>query len=145
MANGPGSIRKINVMDAPAQTAPYRSIRELVSGSVLNAEGVTLRIVDIEPLQEGVPRTPHAHATMEEIIFVLEGRGKIWVEGEVADIGPGDAVLIPAGLRHMTVNPGQGPLRLACFFPHRDAWHDLKLFPDISFQDEGGSHEPLGG
>lgn len=141
MAQGPSSIRKMNVMDAPTQAAPYRSIRELVSGSVLDAKGVTLRIVDIEPLRADTPRTPHAHATMEEVIFVLEGRGKVWVEGEVADVGPGDAVLIPAGLRHMTVNVSQDPLRLACFFPHRDAWHDLKVFPDIHYQDEGDDDE----
>ena len=45
----------------------------------------------------------HFHTLSEEFYFVLEGTGRIEVGGEVCDIGPNDAVLIPPGTVHELV------------------------------------------
>lgn len=42
----------------------------------------------------------HYHKLSEEFYFVLEGAGEMEVDGERREVGPGDAVLIPAGAWH---------------------------------------------
>ena len=144
---GSGAVR-VGVREAVAWQAECRTIRELVSGAVTGSQGVTLRVVEIEPLARCGARTAHAHARMEEVIFVLDGRGEVWVEGEIIPIAAGDALVIPAGRRHMTVNRYSGPLRLACFFPHRDAGDGWQSFPEIAFPadvpppGDGGTRVP---
>lgn len=42
----------------------------------------------------------HYHKLSEEIYYVLEGKGLMEVDGDRSELGPGDAVLIPAGAWH---------------------------------------------
>jgi len=113
-------IKKQNLRDVEFRPAANRKIAELISKDVLGAQNVTFRIVEIVPLSEQEERHPHSHQDFEEAIFVLSGRGKVWVEGESVDVEEGDALLIPAGVVHMLMNATEDPLRLACFFPVPD-------------------------
>jgi mannose-6-phosphate isomerase-like protein (cupin superfamily) len=54
----------------------------------------------------------HYHGASEEIYFVLEGEGELEIDGERRHVGPGDAVLIPAGAWHEIV--ATSPLRFLC-------------------------------
>jgi mannose-6-phosphate isomerase-like protein (cupin superfamily) len=36
----------------------------------------------------------------EELYYLLEGRGVMEIDGKTREVGPGDAILIPAGARH---------------------------------------------
>lgn len=103
--------------DAPPRPAPNRSISELISAEAAGARGVTLRVVELVAASAQTPRRPHAHADYEELIYVLEGQGRMWAAGQTVAISRGDAVLVPAGIFHATFNAGETPLRLACFFP----------------------------
>lgn len=47
----------------------------------------------------------HRHPSMEEIIFVLEGRAEQWVEKESRILGPGEVAHIPTNTVHGTYNP----------------------------------------
>ncbi len=113
-------IKKQNLRDVEFKPAPNRMIAELISGEALGSQAVTLRIVDIVPRSQQELRHPHAHQDFEEALFVLKGRGKIWVEGEFMDIEEGDAIIIPPGVVHMTLNALETPLRMICFFPVRE-------------------------
>lgn len=126
---------RINPDDVEAHSLPSRTYRELVSGSALGAESVTLRLVELEPARESAPRHPHAHEHMEEVLYVLDGAGKTWIEGEVFDVAAGDAVLYPRGERHMTVNTGTEPLRLLAFFPHPDIERDFVVDEETTFPE----------
>lgn len=42
----------------------------------------------------------HYHKISEEFYFILEGTGLMEIDGTSRDVGPGDAILIPAGARH---------------------------------------------
>lgn len=42
----------------------------------------------------------HHHKLTEEIYFILEGGGTMEIDGESRAVGPGDAILIPAGAWH---------------------------------------------
>ena len=42
----------------------------------------------------------HYHRVSEELYYILEGTGVMEVNGEERAVGPGDAILIPAGAWH---------------------------------------------
>jgi mannose-6-phosphate isomerase-like protein (cupin superfamily) len=42
----------------------------------------------------------HYHKLSEEFYFLLEGEGTMKIDGEIREVGPGDAILIPAGAWH---------------------------------------------
>ena len=58
----------------------------------------------------------HSHKDIEEIIYILEGKGAVWVDNEVCEVEKGDSVLFPANSKHTTKNTGNSPLVLLCFF-----------------------------
>ena len=64
----------------------------------------------------------HHHARTEEIYIVVAGSGRMEVEGEERETGPGDAVLIPAGARHRIRAGATGELRFlrCCAPPYSD-------------------------
>ena len=56
----------------------------------------------------------HYHPRAEEIYYITHGAGRIRIEEEVREVGPGDAIAIPPGKRHKLWNTGAQPLRLLC-------------------------------
>ena len=129
------TIRKINRNQVAAKELPSRFFRELVSHRVLKSKGIALRVVDVLPAKQTGPRHPHSHPGMEEVIYVENGSGKAWVNGETAKIVRGDTILIPAGARHMMINSGRGPLKLFCAFSAADPENHYKEYPDISYAE----------
>jgi mannose-6-phosphate isomerase-like protein (cupin superfamily) len=63
----------------------------------------------------------HYHAATEEIYFIETGRGEMEVDGVRREVGPGEAVLIPAGAWH-EIRAAAEPLRFLCCCvpPYRD-------------------------
>lgn len=47
---------------------------------------------------------------MEEIYFIANGSGEMRVDKEARQVGPGDAIWIPAGSSHALLNNGQEEL-----------------------------------
>ena len=84
------------------------------------ADGSTIRELwhtDAQSLAEaslgtGGVTTRHYHAASEEIYFVLEGHGRMELDGDLREVGPGDAVLIPPGAWHQIT--AEEPLRFLC-------------------------------
>lgn len=57
---------------------------------------------------------PHYHPKTEEIYFITAGVGRMRIEAETCEVGPGDAIAIPPGARHQITNTGSEVLRLLC-------------------------------
>jgi len=51
-------------------------------------------------LPEGSETQRHFHRASEEFYFILEGSGRMEIDGETAEVNPGDSILIPAGAWH---------------------------------------------
>lgn len=60
---------------------------------------------------------PHYHKVMTESYFVLEGSGQIELDGEIHDVRPGTAILIPPGVVHR----GIGDFRVIVSYDHPEA------------------------
>jgi len=54
----------------------------------------------------------HYHKLAEEFYFLLEGKGKMEIDGTEREVGPGDAILIPPGAWHQIT--ATEPLRFLC-------------------------------
>ena len=74
-------------------------------------------------LGAGQVSRPVWHQTVEEIWYVLEGRGQVWRCPPEADpasvtavgVGPGDALAIPTGWRFQFSADKDAPLRFLCY------------------------------
>ena len=56
----------------------------------------------------------HYHSQSEEIYYILQGRGKMTIEGETREIKEGDGVAILPGRRHTIANIGDENLVFLC-------------------------------
>jgi mannose-6-phosphate isomerase-like protein (cupin superfamily) len=95
----------------PFTTADGSTIRELCG---LPTGGTSLQSLAEATLEPGQATERHYHAQAEEIYFVLAGSGQMELDGESAEVGPGDAVPIPPRGRHQIRNTGSEPLRFLC-------------------------------
>jgi len=58
--------------------------------------------------------TAHYHPMTEEIYYVLEGHGRMRIDDQLQDVGPGDAIAIPPGAPHQITNTGEVTLKFLC-------------------------------
>lgn len=61
----------------------------------------------------------HYHKESEEFYYVISGRGRMEIDGEVETVGPGDAVLIPAGAWHEITAEEELVFLCCCAPPYR--------------------------
>jgi quercetin dioxygenase-like cupin family protein len=62
----------------------------------------------------------HQHRVTEEIYVVLEGEAELEVDGERRGVGPGDAILIPAGAWHEITAKSELRFLCCCVPPYTD-------------------------
>jgi len=65
-----------------------------------------------ETLPPGRSVTPHHHEQIEEIYYVISGRGIMTVGDERREVGPGDAIYIPRRHSHTLSNTGNESMKL---------------------------------
>jgi quercetin dioxygenase-like cupin family protein len=88
-------------------------------------DGSTIREylhTDVQSLAEasldaGQSTQRHYHARSEEIYLIIEGGGELEVDGDRRVVGPGDAILIPAGSWHQLTAADSGMTLLCCCVP----------------------------
>lgn len=101
-----------NIEDAePFVTKDGSTIREVAGAVSLPAVNQSLAEATV-PV--GAATDEHYHRVTEELYWFVSGRGRMRVEDEMRDVGPGDCVLIPPGARHKLFNTGDEPLVLLC-------------------------------
>ena len=103
----------------PFTTKDGSTIRVLLDAGLGGAVEQSLAEAWLEP---GQATDRHYHARTEEIYVLLDGEGEMEVEGGWKSVGPGDAVLIPAGAWHQ-IRAGDAPVRFLCCCapPYSDA------------------------
>ncbi len=87
------------------------TIREVAGPATGNAANQSLAEATLPP---GGATTEHLHRTTEEVYLFTHGSGRMRLGEEERDVSPGDAVVIPPGVRHKVWNTGPDPLRLLC-------------------------------
>ncbi len=92
-------------------TADGSAIRELAHPSWTQAANQSLAEATLEP---GGETAEHYHPRAEEIYYFTAGKGRFRLGAEEAEIGAGNAVVIPPGTPHKLWNTGAEPLVLLC-------------------------------
>ena len=87
------------------------TIRVLLDAELGGASEQSLAEATLAP---GGGTRRHYHARTEEIYVVLEGSGRMEVDGDVRDLAAGDVVLIPPQAWHEIRAGDGGELRFLC-------------------------------
>jgi quercetin dioxygenase-like cupin family protein len=58
----------------------------------------------------------HTHAWEHEV-FVIDGQGVVWRDGEEVPVGPGTAIYVPPEEKHCFKNSGEAVFRFICLVP----------------------------
>ena len=101
---------------APFTTKDGSTIRSLLDLSNAPVEKQSLAEATVPA---GGATERHWHRDSEEFYFILEGDGVMEVDGEERPVGPGDAVLIPAGAWHQIRATGGLRFLCCCAPPYR--------------------------
>ena len=90
--------------EAARSEQDWGELHWFASGALGNSQRMTLGKCVLRP---GRRNPTHLHPDCEEILHVLSGRIRHYVEGqEEVEMGPGDTITIPPGLRHHARNTG---------------------------------------
>ncbi len=95
----------------PFTTKDGSEIRELLASRNSCVRNQTLAEAR---LPAGAAATPHHHVRTEEIYYVLEGLGRMTIDGDTQDVVSGDAIAIPPGAVHGITNIGGHVLKFLC-------------------------------
>jgi len=84
------------------QELPWGPHHWLCRPDMVDAKDLALVRVHMPP---GTGHAFHAHPTMEEIIYVVEGKAEQWVDRERRELEPGEIAHIPPNVVHASYNP----------------------------------------
>jgi len=122
-------IKKINLKEISPRKMPGRDIFDLINKDILGAIKLSMEITKIEHGQ--VVKPCHSHKA-EEVAYVISGKGRVWVDGMMADLLEGDAILWPSGSKHCVKNIGEKQLILLCTFSTPEYQKDYKNYEKVN-------------
>jgi mannose-6-phosphate isomerase-like protein (cupin superfamily) len=88
----------VNVTDLNGEALGAASATGLRSKTLVSADGATVAVQD-----GNVPK--HLHRDANEVQYILEGTGTIWLGDKEVRVKPGDLVIIPKGTPHGGTKP----------------------------------------
>ena len=86
----------------------------------VNADGATVSIQD-----GNVPK--HMHPNANEMQYILEGTGTIWLGDKEVRVKPGDLVIIPHGTPHGGTKPDSRPFKAIAIKTPPQTPDDIKM------------------
>lgn len=99
----------------PHPFIPGVKIKVLLSNKKDNAN-LTIMLVRAP---KGVEVPEHEHEGQDDIIYTLQGKNKMWVEGRGDfDLGPGSFIKIPRNVKHKPHDVVEDVLALDIFHPY---------------------------
>ena len=126
-------VRVVHENDIEEIALPGRDLRWLVTKERLDAKHLSMCVIRVQPGQTVKPA--HSHPNGEEVIYIVSGSGRVFVDGSVDSVREGSAVLFPQGSVHMLQNTGDEEMKVACFFAPPSDLGTYKFFEDIEFPD----------
>jgi|SRR5690625_602165 len=123
----------IHETEVTEEEQPGRFMRWLVNKDSLPAENMSVCVIRVLPGESVKPA--HSHPKSEELIYIINGSGKVMIEDEVGDVRAGSAILFEKGKIHMLKNTGDLEMKVICFFAPATSIDNYKTFEDITFPD----------
>lgn len=105
---------------SPGEVVPYSPANHvgtvnhrLIGPDTVGSQSLEVLHGTVEP---GHGALPHAHPGIDQAVYVLAGRAVAEVEGEVRELGPGDAAYFPADVPHVLTAIGEEQLRVLVIY-----------------------------
>lgn len=114
-----------------ALNLPGRDLRWIITKENVKAQHCTMCMIEVSPGE--TVRPAHSHPNGEEVIYIIQGSGRVMIDGVVEDVKQGCAVLFPQGSIHMLQNSGGEQMKVACFFAPPSDLGTYKFFDDVEF------------
>jgi quercetin dioxygenase-like cupin family protein len=96
----------------PANHTGTVNRRLIGAGNVgANKVEVVLGVID-----KGKGALPHSHPGIEQVCYLLEGRARAEVGGEVCELGPGDCCFFPPDLQHVLTVVSDEPVKVLVIY-----------------------------
>ena len=87
--------------------------RRLIGGANVGAKQLEVVLGVVE---QGKGALPHAHPGIEQVCYMLQGRARAEVGGEVCELGPGDCCFFPAEVPHVFTVVSEEPVRVLVIY-----------------------------
>ena len=109
-----------------------RDLRWIITGETVGAKQMAIAIMRCFP--RAVVKPLHAHKDIEEVIYIVEGEGQAWIDGELVNFSQGDAVFFPANSRHQVRNTSDKTLVTASIFSKPTSPDQYISYPENMFE-----------
>jgi quercetin dioxygenase-like cupin family protein len=126
-------VRLVHENDVEELALPGRNLRWLVTKDRLNAQYLSMCVIRVAPGETVKPA--HCHPNGEEVIYIIQGHGRVLVDGATDSVKEGTAVLFPQGQLHMLQNTGPVEMKVACFFAPQTDLSNYKLYENVEFPE----------
>lgn len=119
--------------DADALGLPGRELRWLVAPDALKANHCSMCVIRVAAGDR--VRPAHSHPNGEEVIYIVQGSGRVLVGSDVSPVRAGMAVLFPQGVVHMLHNTGDEEMKVVCFFAPPTGLDNYVMHEGVDFPD----------
>jgi uncharacterized cupin superfamily protein len=123
----------INEKDIETIALPGRDLKWLVTPEMNQSDQLAFNVVNIK--SGNTVKPAHSHKNHEELVYILSGSGKAYIDGTVYAIEAGTAILFSAGSIHMLRNSGDVDMKVACFFTPSATLKDYTFHEEVDFPE----------
>jgi oxalate decarboxylase/phosphoglucose isomerase-like protein (cupin superfamily) len=121
--------------DVETQVFDWGRLGWLSEPRVTRAERFSAGVVTLEP---GKGHDRHNHPGVEEILYVLDGKGMQMVEEDGSpverEVGPGVLIHIPTSVFHSTINIGSTPMRILAVYSPPGPEAELRAMEGVTIE-----------
>jgi len=112
---------------------PGRRLSWVVGEGRIPAKNCSACVIRIAPGER--VRPAHSHPNGEEVVYIIQGRGRVLISGEVRPVREGSVILFPQGAVHMLHNTGDEEMKAVCFFSPATNLENYQMHEDVDFPD----------
>jgi putative monooxygenase len=81
---------------------------ELLNPQTSGSKKISMATILINPGKESIK---HFHKEMEEMYYIIDGKGEVVIDGVEYEVKKGCAILLPIGSKHQVKNTGKSILK----------------------------------
>ena len=106
----------MHIKDLAAQAKANTTFRTVVA----NGKHTQVVVMDIKP---GEDIGKEVHPDNDQVLYLVSGKGTVYLDGVESEFNPGDAVLVPAGTEHDFTTVGDESMKIITTYspPHHPA------------------------
>ncbi|MBI2797939.1 cupin domain-containing protein [Candidatus Saccharibacteria bacterium] len=82
-----------------------------------NGKNTQVVVMDVKP---GEDIGKEVHPDNDQVLYLVSGKGTVYLSGQESEFNPGDCVLVPAGTEHNFTTVGNQPMKIITTYspPH---------------------------